>query len=287
MPSNEMQAFLDSLKAQPIKAKSGTIDEQRANTDAAMAHQPMPEDILIDDYTLAGRPARKYFTSGVREDASLLYFHGGGYNVGSLDSHHSLTAHLAVACSTAVNAIDYRLAPENPYPAGLDDAVAAYTEMLQYTPGEKIMLAGDSAGGGLTLACLLRLKDEGLPMPGCAALLSPGVDQTGNNGAIDSMREKFMETARMYAGDWPLDTVGISPIFGDFKGLPPLLIHVAKGEVYEQDAHRLATRAQEAGVSAELRSFDDAFHVFQVFTHLPESQDALRDIGDFYNQHIP
>ena len=286
MASEQMQVFLAGLQQQPSKAKSGPIEQQRVECDRAMGGQVVPGTVLIDDYTLAGRPARKYFESGVREDASLLYLHGGGYKVGSLDSHHSFTAHLAVACKTAVNAIEYRLAPENPYPAAVDDAVAAYREMLQYTAGEKIMIAGDSAGGGLTLACLLRLKDEGLPMPGCAALLSPSADLTGRNEAIDSLRDEFMESARMYAGDYPLDTVGVSPLFGDMQGLPPLLIHVARGEFLEQDSLQLQQRAAAAGVSVELRMFDDAFHVFQIFTHLPESQDALKDIGEFYNRHI-
>ena len=148
MASNEMRAFLDALRDSPKKGKSGSIAEQRAITDDVMAGEPVPENVLIDDFTLADRPARKYFTPGVREDATLLYLHGGGYRVGSLDSHHSFMAHLAVACETAVNGLGYRLAPEHPYPAALDDAVAAYQEILEYTAGEKIMIAGDSAGGG-------------------------------------------------------------------------------------------------------------------------------------------
>ena len=284
--SPEMQAFLDELAGQPEKSELGSIDVQRRTTDEFMAGQAIPDGVLVDDYELAGRPARKYFRSGVREDASLLYFHGGGYRVGSLDSHHAFTAHLAVACKTAVNSLAYRLAPENPYPAGLDDAVAAYQEMLQYTAGDKIMLAGDSAGGGLTLACLLRLKDEGLPMPGCAALLSPHLDLTCSNDLPGVSHKIMLDSARLYAGDYPLDTVGVSPLLGDMQGLPPLLIQVAKDEMLESDSIRLAERARAAGVSVELRIFDEAFHVFQTFTHFPESQDALTDLSDFYNRHI-
>ena len=158
MASREMQRFLDRNAAGQDKGKDLSIEDQRRNFDAFMAGLQLPENILVDDYTLAGRPARKYFTSGVREDASLLYFHGGGHLSGSLDSHHSFAAHLAIACGTAVNALDYRLAPEHPYPAAVDDAVTAYSEMLEYTPSENIMLAGDSAGGNLALACFLRIK---------------------------------------------------------------------------------------------------------------------------------
>ncbi|MGI9233001.1 MAG: alpha/beta hydrolase [Woeseiaceae bacterium] len=286
MASREMQAFREGLSDAPKKIKLASIDEQRAEADRFMSAQKVPADVLIDDYTLAGRPARKYFTEGVREDATSLYLHGGGYTVCSLDSHQSFMAHLAIACETAVNGLDYRLAPENPYPAALDDAVAAYKEMTAYTAGDKIMIAGDSAGGGLALACVLRIKDEGLPMPGCVALLSPVTDQTGSGKSLGAARDEFMKGAALYAGDFPLDTIGISPLFGDMSGLPPMLIQVASDEALLDDSTRLEKRASEAGVAVELQMIDDALHVYQIFTHLPESRDALAEIGAFYKRHI-
>jgi acetyl esterase/lipase len=286
MASKEMRAFLDGLRDMPKKEKHGSIEEQRAVTDEYMSGQPVPENVLIDDFTLANRPARKYFTPGVREDATLLYLHGGGYKVGSLDSHHSFMAHLAVACETAVNGLDYRLAPEHRYPAALDDAVAAYKEMAGYIAAEKIMIAGDSAGGGLALACLLRLKDEGLAMPGCAALLSPATDLTCSGESLGGARDDFLQGAALYAGNYPLDTVGLSPLFGDMTGLPPMLIQVASDEAMLDDSTRLAKRARDAGVSVDIQVIDDVFHVFQIFTHFPESQDALSEIGAFYKHHI-
>ena len=286
MASMEMQKFLSSFAAGQDKGKHLPIEDQRRNFDAFMTHLQVPEGILIDDYTLAGRPARKYFTSGVREDASLLYFHGGGHLTGSLDSHHSFAAHLAVACGTAVNALDYRLAPEHPYPAAVDDAVAAYSEMLEYTASENIMLAGDSAGGNLTLACFLRIKREGLPIPGCGALLSPVTDWTGETIESAEMREYSLVNAGLYAGDWPLDTPEISPLYGDLTGLPPMLVQYAKDEFLREDSTRLGIRAREAGVHIELREYDEAFHVFQIFTNLPESHEALAEIGAFYRKHI-
>ncbi|MGI9262934.1 MAG: alpha/beta hydrolase [Woeseiaceae bacterium] len=286
MPSEQMQAFLASIAEGSKKKKTGTIEEQRAETDAFMAGQELPSDVLIDDFTLAGRPARKYFRAGVREDATMLYLHGGGYRVGSLDSHQAIMAHLAVACETAVNGLDYRLAPEHPYPAALDDAVAAYRELLEYTAGEKIMIAGDSAGGGLALACLLRLKDEGLPMPGCATLLSPHTDLTGSSQSLGDMRDAVVEGASLYAGDYAPETVGISPLFGDMAGLPPMLIQVASDEALADDSTRVADRAVDAGVDVDLQLIDDVFHVFQTLTYFPESQIALQKIGEFYNRHI-
>jgi acetyl esterase/lipase len=286
MASKELQVFLDGMRDKPKPGKSVSIEEQRVGMDKFMSYLKVPDNVLIDDFTLAGRPARKYFRPGVREDATLLYLHGGGYRVGSLDSHHSFMAHLAVACETAVNGLDYRLAPEHPYPAALDDAVAAYKEMLDYTAGEKIMVAGDSAGGGLALACLLRLKDEGLPMPGCATLLSPATDLTCSGESMGHFRDEFVRDAPLYAGDYPLDTVGISPLFGDMSGLPPLLIQVASDEALLDDSTRLEKSAVDAGVSVDMQLIDEVFHVFQIFTDFPESQVALSDIGAFYNRHI-
>jgi acetyl esterase/lipase len=251
-----------------------------------VGHLKVPEGVLIDEFLLAGRPARKYFVPNVREDATLLYLHGGGYCVGSLDSHHSFMAHLAVACATSVNGLSYRLAPEFPYPAALDDAVAAYKEMLDYTEGHKIMIAGDSAGGGLALACALRLKDENVAMPGCLALLSPWTDLTLSGQSVRDVRDHFMTTAAYYAGDYALDTVGLSPLFGELSGLPPLLIQVVSDEVLVDDSKRLEQLARESNLSVEMQVIDRAFHVFQMFTDLPESRTALAAIGQFYNDHI-
>ena len=286
MASEQMQAFLDEIKTMPQKVNKGTFEEQRKECDDFFSGFAAPGYVLIDEYSLAGRPARKYFTSGVREDATLLYLHGGGYTVGSLNAYNAFMAHLAVACESSVNGLEYRLAPENPYPAALDDAIAAYKEILQYTPAEKIMIAGDSAGGGLALASLLRIKDEGLQIPGCAALLSPATDLTAGSRSLGEEAEYYQGSARIYAGDYPLDTPGISPLFGDLEGLPPLLIQAAKDEAMVDDSTRLAERARAAGVSVEIKLFDEAFHVFQLFTHFPEAQVALSEIGDFYRSHI-
>lgn len=285
MASQAMQAFLEGLSSAP-KVKAESIEVQRADAEKFMSSQAVPADVLIDDYTLAGRPARKYFRAHVREDATALYLHGGGYSTCSLDTHQSFMANLAVACNTSVNGLAYRLAPENPYPAALDDAVAAFVEMTTYTPAHKIMISGDSAGGGLALACMLRLKEEGLPLPGCAALLSPLTDQTASGARIGQARDEYLQTSRLYAGDRPLDTVGISPLFGDLAGLPPILIQAASDEALLDDSTRLEQRARAAGVAVELQLIDEVFHVFQIFTHFPESQAALAEIGTFYNRFI-
>jgi len=286
MASEQMRAFLDAMGDQPKQRDTRPIEVQRAGFDELMSSQRIPDDVEIVDSELAGRQARRYLPKGARTDRGVLYLHGGGYTIGSLDAYQSLMAHLSVACGAVVTGLDYRLAPEHPYPAALDDAVAAFAEMSRSIAGEKIMIAGDSAGGGLVLACLLRLKDEESPLPGCATLISPATDLTCSGESLGAVRDAFVESSHAYIGDYPPETVGISPLFGDMEGLPPLLIHVASDEALLDDSTRLASRARDAGVSVDIRLFDEAFHVFQIFTDLPESHEALSDIGRFFDLHI-
>lgn len=286
MASEQMQAFLDGFRNQPAKSESGSIEKQRSDCDEFMSSQAVPDSVEMEDFVLANRPARRHFPQAAGSDQAVLYLHGGGYTVGSLISHKSLMAHLAVKCNATVIGLDYRLAPENPYPAALDDAVAAFTEMTKSIAPRKIMIAGDSAGGGLALACVLRLKNEGLPLPACTALLSPWTDLTCSGESLGQARDSYAKGAVPYVGNHRLDTTGISPLFGDMSGLTPLLIQVASDESLLDDSVRLEERARAAGVSVDLRRFDEAFHVFQVITEFPESQDALSDLGRFYKLHI-
>jgi len=287
MASEQMQAFLDAMVGEQTKQKDKRpVEEQRAGIDAFMSYLQIPENVDIVGLEVAGRPARRFLPNGARTDRGVLYLHGGGYTVGSLDAYRSPMAHLSVACDAVVTGLDYRLAPENTYPAALDDAVAAFGEMSRSIAPENLMIAGDSAGGGLALACLLRLKDEGSPLPGCATLISPWTDLTCSGQSLGAVRETFVETSHAYIGDCPPETVGISPLFGDMAGLPPLLIQVASDEALLDDSTRVASRARDAGVTVEIKLFDKAFHVFQIFTDLPESQKALSEIGRFFDLHI-
>jgi acetyl esterase/lipase len=286
MASEHMQAFLNAFGDQPKEKDTRPIDEERAGLEEFMSHQQIPDNLDIVDFEMAGRPARRYLPKGARTDRGVLYLHGGGYTVGSLDAYRSLMAHLSVVCRAVVTGLDYRLAPEHTYPAALDDAVAAFEEMSGPIAAEKIMVAGDSAGGGLALACMLKLQDKGSPPPGCATLISPWTDLTCSGESLGRERETYVEGALPYIGDFPPETVGISPLFGEFEGLPPLLIQVASDEALLDDSTRLETRAADAGVSVDIRLFDEAFHVFQMFTELPESRDALSEIGRFFDLHI-
>ena len=281
-----MQAFLDRMRDKPKEKGNKTIEEQRAELDDFMSYLKVPENVDIVNFELANRPARRYLPKGARRDRGVLYLHGGGYTVGSLGAFSSFMAHLAICCNGMVIGLDYRLAPEHTYPAALDDAVAAFTELTGSMAAENIMIGGDSAGGGLSLACLLTLKDRGLPLPGCATLISPATDLTGSGESLEDAGETFPNKASLYSGDYPLETVDISPLWGDMEGLPPLLIQVASDEAMLDDSARLEKRAGKAGVSVDIKLFDEAFHVFQIFTDLPESHDALSDIGKFFSLHI-
>jgi acetyl esterase/lipase len=227
----------------------------------------------------------------------ILYCHGGGYVVGSPRVYRRLAARLAALTGCDVAAIDYRLAPEHVYPAAPDDAIRAYRELLSRgIDASSIVIAGDSAGGNLALVTLLRARDLGLPLPGAGVLLSPWTDLTGSgasmqtNAKLDPMlpAQRIDEAARMYAPDADLGDPDISPLFGDFGGLPPLSIHVGTTEILLDDSQRLADRARQHGVRVELRTWHRMPHVFPMFADfLPEGRRALDEIAQFIGTRLP
>lgn len=232
---------------------------------------------------------------GREPEGVLLYFHGGGYCIGSWATHRALITHLAVAANAAVYAPNYRLAPEHPHPAALEDALQAYRWLLgQGFPSERIALAGDSAGGGLALATAKASRDAGLPAPASIALISPWTDLRGDtpsmtaNVRIDPMiRPSWSRRCaeRYLAGRDPNDPL-CSPLFADHRGLPPILIHVGTDEVILDDSTRLAERCTEAGVDVTLRVFDRMWHEFHIHAGLmTESDEAVAEIGGFLAAH--
>ena len=206
MISQEMRKFLAGINAQGAqktasKGKMSTAEE-RANLDAFMAPLKIPGQIILEDFVLAGRPARKCAPPEA-SDYVVLFFHGGGYRVGSLNGYNSFMAHLALACGIPVYGLDYRLVPEYTYPAALDDAVSAFMELSRNIASERILLVGDSAGGGLALACMLALKERGLAVGGAAALLSPWLDGTASGESYRERRAEFQNAMKSYAGVSP------------------------------------------------------------------------------------
>lgn len=226
---------------------------------------------------------------------TLLYLHGGGYIVCSPDTHRPMVARLARASGARALLIDYRLAPEHPFPAAVEDAREAYRWLLaQGTRPSQIVVAGDSAGGGLTLALLLALKARGEPMPAAAVTLSPWTDLAFTSWAhlTHEKRDPMLSVhgAMLAARHYLQDTVPTeplaSPLYGDYAGLPPLLIHAGTHEILVDDSRRVAEKAAQAGVHVELEVWDRMPHVFQAFPFLPEARRAVTEIGDFVRRHL-
>jgi len=272
-------------------AASLTLEERRAQYDRAERVFPTPADVTIDHVTAPTRPAEWLTPPGVRGDAVLLYLHGGGYVIGSPRSHRHLAAALARASGMRALLLDYRLAPEHPFPAALDDAVAAYAWLLaQDVDAHRLVVAGDSAGGGLTVATLLALRDQGLPLPAAGVCISPWVDLTcggasyTSKAAIDPIvtRDGVAMMAKAYVGAGDPKAPLVSPLFADLRGLPPLLVHVGSDEVLVDDARGLAERARRAGVDVRVEEWPAMIHVWHWFEPmLEEAGRAIADIGEF------
>lgn len=225
----------------------------------------------------------------VQTDGVILFLHGGGYIAGSPRTHRSCTGWLAQEAGTRLFSLDYRLAPEHPFPAALDDAVAAVDALVVAgTPASRIVLAGDSAGGGLALATLLRLRDAGQPLPAGAALICPLTDLTEASASLvtNAASEPLLglrhrtQALRLYAGRTPLTDPLLSPVYADLRGLPPLLVQASRIEVLWDDARRLVARAQAAGVPVTFEPEDDVGHDWQLTVPLtPEARASVRSLG--------
>jgi monoterpene epsilon-lactone hydrolase len=221
----------------------------------------------------------------------VLYLHGGGYVIGSPRSHRHLAAAIASAAAASALLLDYRLAPEHPYPAAVDDATAAYRWLLdQAIAPEHVVIAGDSAGGGLTVATLLALRDARVPLPAGGVCISPWVDLTCGGGSyrtkagVDPIvgQAGVAEMAKAYLGNVSPRTPLASPLFADLDGLPPLLIHVGSDEVLLDDAVQLAARAKAAGVETTIEVWERMIHVWHWFLPmLDEAHAAVEAIGRF------
>ncbi len=219
----------------------------------------------------------------------VLYLHGGGYFFGSPQSHRPLTTRLSRLSGSRVLALRYRLAPEHPFPAAIEDAARAYCTLLsQGVPPGKMVVAGDSAGGGLALATLVYLKDRGVPLPAGAICFSPWTDLAVTGESVHRNSEQcamFQEqalhrAAKQYLGEISPFHPLASPIYANLEGLPPLLIHVSDSELLTDDSRRIVEFARIAGVQASLEVYSDQPHVWQLFSMLPEAIDSLQKAAD-------
>ncbi len=267
----------------------GSVEEQRARQARNGRFTRLPADIQCRPLTVDG-VAAEWIAPPDAGSGVLLYLHGGAYVLGSIDTQRELIARLATASNVRALAVNYRLAPENPYPAALDDVRTAYSWLLaQGVEPCQIILAGDSAGGGLALALLASLRDSGEPLPAGAVCISPWTD-LALSGA--SMQEKakadrvldpqsLQKYAGMYAADHALETPYISPLYANPHDFPPLLIQVGADEILLDDALRFAVKARAVGVDVALEVWDGMFHVFQMVAVLPETQEAVANIAEF------
>jgi monoterpene epsilon-lactone hydrolase len=292
MASEELKAVVEMMRNQQGVAAEGlSMQERREGMEAMLAAIPMPEDIETTAVDIGGVPGRWVVAPGARDDAFVVYYHGGGYVMGSLDTHQELMGRISRVCQAKVLGVDYRLAPEHVYPAAVEDGVSSYEWLLaQGADPSRIMLAGDSAGGGLTMATLLSIRDKGGILPIGAMMFSPWTDLTASGESATSRAEAdpmivlpaLLEIAGIYCAATDASDPLISPVFADLRGLPPLLIQVGDAEVLLDDAARLADSAKSAGVMALYQVWDEAFHVFQIMPDLPEAADALQKVGKFY-----
>jgi phosphinothricin tripeptide acetyl hydrolase len=292
--SQQLETVIQMVKALVAK-EAKNVAEMRANFAEAMSAFQAAPDVTATPVDAGGVPAEWIVPPGAAEGRVLLYLHGGGYVVCSVNTHRDLIARVARAAGARGLGIDYRLAPEHPFPAAVEDATTAYRWLVSRgTDPARIAIAGDSAGGGLTLATLVALRDAGDPLPAAAVCLSPWVDLEGvgasmtTKAAVDPFvrKEMIQFMAQQYLGDRNPRTPLAAPLYADLHGLPPLLIQVGTAEILLDDATRIAEHARAAGVEVSLDVWDDMVHVWQLFAPiLPEGQQAIERSGAFIRAH--
>lgn len=267
----------------PVKA-------QRALLRGLTAATLTPRGVHREQTMLGGVPAEVWRPQGRGEGGVILYLHGGAYLIGSPATHRAITANLARRCKAEVWAIDYRLAPEHRFPAQREDAVAAYRALLDKSiPAPAIAVAGDSAGGHLTLQLALEAKAQGLPMPGALVTFSPVTDLSAEHLHVPAAGDPLITRAWMDSAmdmfcppGIPRADAQLSPLHADLSGLPPLLIQVGEDEVLRNDSLRFVAAARRYGATVELQRFPGCWHVFQAHAGLLDVADrALQDVADF------
>jgi epsilon-lactone hydrolase len=274
-----------------------STDEHRKMFDELFATQPYPADVTVRAAALGGVPALELTVAGSAEQQDVLYFHGGGYVVGSARTGARLAAELARRAGGQAWSVDYRLAPEHPHPAAVEDGLAAYAGLLaEGADPRRIVVAGDSAGGGLAIATLLAARDRGLSQPAAAAVFSPFADITRSGASIRAKEDvdplftydALGWYADRFVPDGDRSAPLASPVFASLAGLPPLLIQAGSHEVLLDDAMRLAANAARDDVEVTLHVARGATHVFQNrFGELDEADEALDQTARFFRRHLP
>lgn len=300
MPS--LQARIMKFMMRKLRSRATALLDNlqilRVEKERTFSRMRPPHDVKFKPVDIGGLSGEWCIPERMRYPHKvLLYLHGGGYASCSVHSHRGLIGKLSAECGMTALGINYRLAPENPYPAALDDALAAYTWLLEqerYAP-EDIVVMGDSAGGGLTLCLLLKLRELGMTQPMGAVLLSPWTDLSASGETMTTHAERdpllppdrIKEWGLWYAGSQPLTHPLISPVFAELHDLAPMLLHVGTDEVLLSDSTRVAKKAQNAGTYVELDIWNGMPHVWHmVWRYIPEAQEAIAKIAVFVDSLV-
>jgi monoterpene epsilon-lactone hydrolase len=297
MVSKEMERLINQLNQNFGDELEPTVEGYRIFFNQMGNMIKIPKDAKCEPINAAGVSAEWISVPESIRSKVVLYFHGGGYIAGSIHSHRDLCIRIARASKTRVLLIDYRLAPEHPFPAALEDTVKVY-QWLTTSEGvntRNIIIAGESAGGGLTIATLIKLRNEKKNLPKAAICLSSFMDLaiTGDSvkkkAEIDPMvtKEDLEFCAKQYIGNEDRKNPYASPLYADLQGLPPLLIQVGSSEVLLDDSLRFANRAKAAGIEVSLEVWDDMIHMFQLYAYVvPEGREAINRIGEFIQKYL-
>ncbi|MFI6151261.1 alpha/beta hydrolase [Kitasatospora sp. NPDC051170] len=295
--SEAQRAAIDAMLRRPQPQALRSVEEIRADFRALMARMIVPDGIRTTHTTLGDRPALHVAPADTPRAGTILYFHGGGFVFGSPETALSLTGHLVARTGFEAHSVDYRLAPEHPFPAAIDDTLSAYRALLDRGEDPSaIAFAGDSAGGGLAVTTCLAARDAGLPLPAAVVAFSPGLDATRTGESMDTReaadpiftRKAVERTGAMYlAGADPHQPLLSPAVHADLTGFPPMLIQVGTNEILLDDSTRLAARARSAGVDVILDVTADVPHVYQAFAGLlDEADEALDRAALFLTQRL-
>jgi len=286
----QLDSLVTLLRSRPAP-ETPDVAQSRARYEKMAVVLGGAPDAKCEKVDAGGVPAEWVAAPGIDAGRAVLYLHGGGYVIGSLNTHRRLAYDISAASGARVLVIDYRLAPEHPFPAAVDDAAAAWRWMLaQGLDPKRIAIAGDSAGGGLTIATLVNLRDQKLGLPGCAVAISPWVDLEGAGASIagraaqDPMVQKdgLLWMAGMYLAGKDAKAPLAAPLHADLRGLPPILVQVGTAETLLDDSTRIAEKLHTAGVDVKLSIWPNMVHVFPFFAPiLSEGRDGCVEIGTF------
>jgi epsilon-lactone hydrolase len=290
----QLDSLITLLRSRPAPEKPDVKDSRARYEKMAVLLGGAP-DAKIENVDAGGVPAEWVAAPGFDATRAVLFLHGGGYAIGSLNTHRRMAYDISAACGARVLVIDYRLAPEHPFPAAVDDAAKAWRWLLQQgLNASRLAIAGDSAGGGLTIATLVNLRDLKLALPACAVAISPWVDLEGvgtsmtARSAQDPMVQKagLKWMADMYLAGQDPKTPLAAPLHADLKGLPPVLVQVGSAETLLDDATRLAEKLHTSGCEVRLAVWPNQLHVFPFFAPiLSEGRDGCIEIGNYIRSH--